>query len=526
MVYIYEKRINLIIACNYWLFYICYSYRIICALDKSVSMLLTLNKGNIIRVKLIEAVELHQRTLELLCQITILPDERKDLVPLHVVYVFAQFSYLFICNYMGQKIIDSSTEFFRKIYDTQWYMAPVQMQKLLLFVMQRSIKSCNFIVGDLYCVSLELFTTLFLATQYLSNSEECITAILFVLGHICYIFFGNYTSQKLIDQSTDVFYKIFFDLIISSFTVPFAILIVTGVISMSINLYYLLLPSTRQNVAEMLSIISIITCHLIYMFGANYGAQIVTDHNDDFFNATCNALWYIAPLSSQKIFLFLMLRTIKKYKPAICSVFVGSLEGFATVIYVYLNSLSLSLSLSLRRFVVAFAIFFIIIIELIPVVLDAVTPMNKSRPRKVKIDFEFFIDEEQYFYVYLIYEIITILIGIFTILSTGTLSFALIRHCCATFKIASNLIERTVTQHTLQIPTYHKTHVMCQRINRAVHIHRKSIQLLINALTVSNEFSEIIMCIGMVTAHFMVLFASNFVGQSVSDHSAEIFNAA
>ena len=129
--------------------------------------------------------------------------------------------------------------------------------------------------------------------------------------------------------------------------------------------------------------------------------------------------------------------------------------------------------------------------------------MNKSRPRKVKIDFEFFIDQEQYFYVYLICEIMTIIIGRFTLLALGTLSFALIRHCCATFKIArylrlnfdeenyislivdyikivcSNLIEKTVTQHMLQIPACQKTtHVMCQRINRAVHIHRNSIQLV------------------------------------------------
>ncbi|XP_011864037.1 PREDICTED: uncharacterized protein LOC105559963 isoform X1 [Vollenhovia emeryi] len=48
---------------------------------------------------------------------------------------------------------------------------------------------------------------LFLATQYLDNLQECITAVLLVLGHIYYIFFGNYTSQKLIDQSTDVFHK-------------------------------------------------------------------------------------------------------------------------------------------------------------------------------------------------------------------------------------------------------------------------------------------------------------------------------
>jgi len=83
-----------------------------------------------------------------------------------------------------------------------------------------------------------------------------------------------------------------------------------------------------------------------------------------------------------------------------------------------------------------FVIFFIIIIELIPVILDAVTPMNKSRPRKVKIDFELFIDEEQYFYIYLMYEIVTLIIETFTVLGPATLSFALFRHCCANFKIA------------------------------------------------------------------------------------------
>jgi len=62
--------------------------------------------------------------------------------------------------------------------------------------------------------------------------------------------------------------------------------------------------------------------------------------------------------------------------------------------------------------------------------------MNESRPRKIKMDFEFFIDEQQYFYIYLIHEIVSILIGMFTILATGTSSLAFLRHCCATCKIA------------------------------------------------------------------------------------------
>jgi len=42
----------------------------------------------------------------------------------------------------------------------------------------------------------------------------------------------------------------------------------------------------------------------------------------------------------------------------------------------------------------------------------------------------------------------------------------------------SNIIENTVTKHTLQIPAYRRTHVMYQKIIRAVHIHRKSAQLV------------------------------------------------
>jgi len=85
---------------------------------------------------------------------------------------------------------------------------------------------------------------------------------------------------------------------------------------------------------------------------------------------------------------------------------------------------------------IALIILFTIIVELTPVVLDAVVPMNKSRLRQIRMDFELFIDQEQYFYIYLIHEIIAMLIGLLTVTGTGTLSLAFFRHCCATFKIA------------------------------------------------------------------------------------------
>ncbi|XP_011864034.1 PREDICTED: odorant receptor 45a-like isoform X2 [Vollenhovia emeryi] len=159
----------------------------VCGMFEIVSILLTLNKENTIRVKLIDAIEIHQRTFEFfeyltstfalsyfflsvlgvaslsinlfcLSQVAILTNKKKDVAPF-AVFVIGHFYYLFIWNYMGHKVIDSSTEIFKKAYETQWYTAPVQMQKLLLFIMQRSMKSCKLVMGNVYYVSLEQFTS-------------------------------------------------------------------------------------------------------------------------------------------------------------------------------------------------------------------------------------------------------------------------------------------------------------------------------------------------------------------------------
>ncbi|KAL0126428.1 hypothetical protein PUN28_005059 [Cardiocondyla obscurior] len=94
---------------------------------------------------------------------------------------------------------------------------------------------------------------LFLAAQYLDDIEECLITMLLVFGHIYYIFNGNYTSQKLIDQSTEVFCKI-------------------------------------------------------------YSSQ-----------------WYNAPLHSQKLLLLMMKQAIKGASLTVGTVFVASLEGFASI---------------------------------------------------------------------------------------------------------------------------------------------------------------------------------------------------
>ncbi|XP_011634419.1 uncharacterized protein LOC105425377 [Pogonomyrmex barbatus] len=68
--------------------------------------------------------------------------------------------YMFLSNYVGQEITDHHNHVFNTTYKIQWYLAPLQIQKLILFLMQRSNKSFGLNVGGLFVASLECFATL------------------------------------------------------------------------------------------------------------------------------------------------------------------------------------------------------------------------------------------------------------------------------------------------------------------------------------------------------------------------------
>ncbi|XP_014487187.1 PREDICTED: uncharacterized protein LOC106750979 [Dinoponera quadriceps] len=110
----------------------------------------------------------------------------------------------------------------------------------------------------------------------------------------------------------------------------------------------------------------------------------------------------------------------------------------------------------------------LVIVEMLPVILDAVAPMKASRPHKIIIDFEMFLDKQQYFYAYLMVEIVMAAVGFSTIIAISSLLIAFFRHSCAIFKISSILIGNTVTKHSLEIPHDRKTREMYRRITRAV----------------------------------------------------------
>ncbi|XP_076228226.1 uncharacterized protein LOC143175075 isoform X5 [Nomia melanderi] len=63
-------------------------------------------------------------------------------------------------NYSGQRLINNSVDFFHNIYDTLWYCMPLRSQKLLLFIMMRSISEVKFNLAGLFTPCYEGFTTM------------------------------------------------------------------------------------------------------------------------------------------------------------------------------------------------------------------------------------------------------------------------------------------------------------------------------------------------------------------------------
>ncbi|XP_076239689.1 uncharacterized protein LOC143182535 [Calliopsis andreniformis] len=66
-----------------------------------------------------------------------------------------------VCEtFFGQRVIDHSFGIFYDAYDSHWYEVPTEIQKLYLFVLQRSIVTCSYSKNGLFVSSLEGLTTM------------------------------------------------------------------------------------------------------------------------------------------------------------------------------------------------------------------------------------------------------------------------------------------------------------------------------------------------------------------------------
>ncbi|XP_014479024.1 PREDICTED: uncharacterized protein LOC106746707 [Dinoponera quadriceps] len=61
---------------------------------------------------------------------------------------------MFMGNYTAQQVTDHNNDVFVSVYNVRWYTAPLRIQKIILFLLQRGGKAFNLTLGGLFVASL------------------------------------------------------------------------------------------------------------------------------------------------------------------------------------------------------------------------------------------------------------------------------------------------------------------------------------------------------------------------------------
>ncbi|KAL6418161.1 hypothetical protein ACFW04_012297 [Cataglyphis niger] len=80
-------------------------------------------------------------------------DAEELLLPLLSVIIYI--SYIFIGDYVAQEVMDHNNDVFVTAYNIQWYAASLNIQKMVLFLLQRSTKVFSLNIAGLIVGSLE-----------------------------------------------------------------------------------------------------------------------------------------------------------------------------------------------------------------------------------------------------------------------------------------------------------------------------------------------------------------------------------
>ncbi|XP_076378724.1 uncharacterized protein LOC117218886 isoform X1 [Megalopta genalis] len=112
--------------------------------------------------------------------------------------------------------------------------------------------------------------------------------------------------------------------------VSYLLAIIIVVASFAINLYRLLLASNNlRDVENLIFTVGLTLLQFIILFLNNYIGQGLKDSSIQVYYDTCNSLWYCIPPKSQKLLLFLLLRSKDETQYDLAGLFTPCYEGFS-----------------------------------------------------------------------------------------------------------------------------------------------------------------------------------------------------
>ncbi|XP_071638279.1 uncharacterized protein [Temnothorax longispinosus] len=144
---------------------------------------------------------------------------------------------------------------------------------------------------------------------------------------------------------------------------------------------------------------------------------------------------------------------------------------------------------------------------------DDVPSTNVTRPRRMQLVTEYFVDQEKYFFLILLHTNTAVCIGFTAMIATGTMFIAYFKFICGMFKISSYRIERAVKINILQNITLKNKTLRSEDLISAVDIHRQAIQL---SKQFVSKFVIMFFCLAYV---FVIALCFNFVRICISDFS-------
>ncbi|KYN38992.1 hypothetical protein ALC56_06418, partial [Trachymyrmex septentrionalis] len=328
------------------------------------------------------------------------------------------YMYMFLSNYIAQDITDHNEYVFATVYNVEWYVAPIHIQKMMLFLLQKGTKAFHLILGGIFIASMESAATII---SY-NSTEQLVLQLIYISVLYMYMFLSNYTAQDITDHNEYVFATVYN---VEWYVAPLHIQkMMLFLLQKGTKAFHLILGGIFIASMESAATVRDVKCLMERL------QQICNELKDE------NEL-----------------NIMKEYG--------NNVKRYTTIFLLFAMS----------------CIFIGILTQILWIIFDIVLQTNESHSRQMLhiMVSESFIDEEKYYYIILLYTNVVICIGTITITAIGTMLRGYLIHACGMFKIASYRIEQAMTINNLQ--KKEKEIMIYKQIIYAVNVHRKAMEL-------------------------------------------------
>ncbi|KAF7383491.1 hypothetical protein HZH66_012841 [Vespula vulgaris] len=441
-----------------------------------------------------------------------------------IAFFIGELIHLFVTSLSGQTIIDHSSDVYFKAYSGLWYEAPIEVRKLLILIMRRSLEPSRLTAGDIFIYCLDGFATPFQGNYWISKQSAIrLNAYHSTTKESKNIIQSVLRSLNGMEILVDRFYKLNYRLLSFLGLWPYK----------KSGLYHVCLINIPMLSLNIIQLLKLYTCK------GNF--NIMKDILPVWIASTIIVVkYYLFDLSLLDVKLLMDNMIIdwnmwkSKEEIEIMKKFARSGRIFTLVytIYIYV-------------FVIL-----LLLVTFIPPLMDVIIPLNESRHMELPTHGEYFVDEEKHFYLIYCYMAVTIMISITVLIATDTQLMVFCCHVSGTFAVIGFRLEHFLKEHaTLDGLSDLQRKECYKHVSLSIKGHKRALEFVkrmeslfsysllvqcgLNVICMSiclyqiavlyGESIQIIKFIAFVLCELFHLFIASLSGQTIIDHSSDVY---